>query len=143
MIVDGRALEAAACGCYAAVNETHARVLSSHRWPELTAGIDTDAYAAPSANFAIEEPSIEAVRRVSSRAISFGRNTKSTHPVSMALMGMLGKRADPGYCANVVPQECWIARAPRAPSPPAPERTTPIAPSPWSSASEVNRISPG
>jgi hypothetical protein len=43
MIVDGRALEAAACGCYAAVNETHARVLSSHLWPELPAGIDTDA----------------------------------------------------------------------------------------------------
>ena len=51
--------------------------------------------------------------RVSSRAISFGRSTKSIHPVSMALMDMLGKRAEPGYWANVVPPACLIARMPR------------------------------
>jgi Crp-like helix-turn-helix domain len=47
VILDGRGLEGAACGCYAAVNETHARVVSSHGWLELPAGIDTDAWCCP------------------------------------------------------------------------------------------------
>ena len=82
-------------------------------------------------------------RRATSRAISFGRKTNPTHRVSMALMGMLGKRADPGYCASVAPPACLRACMPRAPSEPSPERTTPIALWPRSFASEVNRISPG
>ena len=82
------------------------------------------------------------LRRVSSRAISFGRNTKPTHPVSMALMGMPGKRADPGYCAKVVPPACLIARMPRAPSEPPPERTTPIALSPCSSVARYREFGP-
>src|SRR6266513_1523038 len=69
-------------------------------------------------------PAGGAVRRANSRAISFGRNTKSTHPVSMALMGMLGKRADPGYCASVAPPPCLRACMPRAPSEPSPETAT-------------------
>src|SRR5882724_8860103 len=81
--------------------------------------------------------------RISSCAISFGRNTASTHPVSIALMGMLGKRADPGYWANVVPPPFLIACTPRAPSEPPPESTTAIAASALSSASEMNRVSPG
>jgi hypothetical protein len=65
--------------------------------------------------------------RANSCAISFGRSTKSTHPVSIALIGMLGKRADPGYCANVMPPACLIARMPGARSEPPPDRITPIA----------------
>ena len=43
MILDGRGLEAAACGCYAAVKETYARVLSSRGRRKLRARTDTDA----------------------------------------------------------------------------------------------------
>jgi len=41
--------------------------------------------------------SLSWLMRASSCAISFGRSTKSTHPVSIALISMFGKRADPGY----------------------------------------------
>jgi hypothetical protein len=79
--------------------------------------------------------------RANSCAISFGRSTKSTHPVSIALIGMLGKRADPGYWANVMPPACLIARMPGARSEPPPERITPIEFLPNSCASEMNRAS--
>src|SRR2546425_2774209 len=85
-------------------------------------------------------PAGGAVRRANSPAISFGRNTKSTHPVSMALMGMLGKRADPGYCASVAPPPCLRACMPRAPSEPSPERTTPIAPRSEEHTSELQSL---
>jgi hypothetical protein len=41
--------------------------------------------------------SLSWLMRASSCAISFGRSTKSTHPVSIALISVFGKRADPGY----------------------------------------------
>jgi len=42
-------------------------------------------------------------------------------PVSMALMGMLGKAWQiPGYCASVAPPPCLRACMPRAPSEPSP-----------------------
>ena len=41
--------------------------------------------------------SLSWLMRASSCAISFGRSTKSTYPVSIALISVFGKRADPGY----------------------------------------------
>ena len=61
----------------------------------------------------------------------------------MACLGIVGKRADSGCCAKVNPPACLISRSPSEPSASAPESTTPIAPSPYATASDEKRRSTG
>ena len=80
--------------------------------------------------------------RCSSRPMSFGLRTKSTAPPAMALCGMLSKRAE-SSCAKVIPPSALMAFAPRVPSEAAPDRITPMARLPWSSARERKNASMG
>lgn len=67
----------------------------------------------------------------------------STTPRPSALRGMLSYFADSGACAIVRPPCSRTALRPSEPSDPVPERTIPIALSPWSSASERKNTSMG
>ena len=68
---------------------------------------------------------------------------QSVSPVEMADRGMPSKRADSSLCTITIPPASLIARMPRTPSLPVPERMMPIALSAWSSASERKNTSMG
>ena len=75
-----------------------------------------------------------------SRAISSGGRRTSTEPDRMALRGIASNFALSSVCAKVNPPATLIARNPAVPSLPVPERTTPIARDPHSSASDSKKI---
>ena len=81
--------------------------------------------------------------RASVSPISRGVWMKSTHPASMALLGIPGKLAEASSCASVTPPAALIACRPREPSDPVPESTIPTALWPRSAASDWNRKSTG
>jgi hypothetical protein len=66
--------------------------------------------------------------------MSSGDSVKSTPPAATALRGMLLFCADLGSCANAIPPAALMACSPRVPSVPMPERITPMARLPCSSA---------
>lgn len=75
--------------------------------------------------------------------MSAGRATRSMQPLAMALAGMESNWAESGSCAKVTPPCEATASSPCVPSEPSPERTTPIARSPSSRASELRKTSIG
>ena len=81
--------------------------------------------------------------RASSAAMRLGGKTKSTDPAVMALTGMAFHWAVFGSCAKVTPPADLIALRPNVPSEPVPERTTPMARLPCSSASATQKSSMG
>ncbi len=60
--------------------------------------------------------------------------TTSASPASIALRGMPSNLAEAGVWTNTAPAFSLIARRPRVPSEPIPERMTPMLRSCWSSA---------
>ena len=64
-----------------------------------------------------------------------GGRTKSTQPVATAACGMVANFAVAASCANVTPPAALMASTPAEPSEPVPERITPMALLPHSSAS--------
>jgi hypothetical protein len=63
-----------------------------------------------------------------------GGSTKSTQPLSKAARGIPAWVADFSSCAKVIPPTDLISHTPWVPSEPVPERITPMARPPWSSA---------
>ena len=80
--------------------------------------------------------------RISS-AISSGESTKSARPVWITLLGMPSNLAVSGSCAMTSPPRSFTALMPFVPSDPVPERTTTMACSCFSSASEAKNTSMG
>ncbi len=72
-----------------------------------------------------------------------GGRTKSTQPAATALRGMPSYLADFSSCAKVMPPADLMASSPRVPSDAVPDRTTPIARLPASSAREPKKWSIG
>ena len=72
-----------------------------------------------------------------------GGRTKSTQPVATAACGMVANFAVAASCANVTPPAALMASTPAEPSEPVPDRITPMALLPHSSASDRRKRSMG
>lgn len=81
--------------------------------------------------------------RASACARAGGGSTESTQPRSTAARGIALKRADVSSWAKVKPPSALIACIPNAPSEPVPDKITPMAWPPASSANEWSRSSTG
>jgi hypothetical protein len=82
--------------------------------------------------------------RAISAPIASAGSTQSTPPASMAARTMPSYFAPPGSWAKEKPPDALMACRPMAPSLPVPDKTTPMAPSAATSASELkNRLTEG
>lgn len=86
---------------------------------------------------------ISAVRAPGRSSSSFGGRQQSAAPACSALRGMPSYLAVWGSWTKGKPSAALIALRPGAPSAPVPDKTTPMAEGPTSSASERNRQSTG